>query len=66
MTTTLECKHHWIIEPATGPISVGVCEFCHESREFKNTIPEVSGWQNKVAWAKAHPEDGVDAWDGAG
>ncbi len=32
------CRHHWMIEPATGPLSQGVCQFCQETREFKNFI----------------------------
>ena len=32
------CCHHWIIEPANGPISRGVCRTCLEVREFKNSI----------------------------
>ena len=35
------CCHHWIIEPADGPVSLGACRFCHESREFKNSVAEV-------------------------
>jgi hypothetical protein len=36
-----QCRHHWIIEPADGPVSLGECRFCHESREFKNSIAEI-------------------------
>ena len=32
------CCHHWEIEPAEGPVSLGVCRLCHESKEFKNSI----------------------------
>ena len=35
------CCHHWIIEPADGPVSRGECRFCHESREFKNSVAEI-------------------------
>jgi hypothetical protein len=34
------CRHHWIIETANGPSSLGVCQFCWETREFKNSIGE--------------------------
>ena len=34
----LACRHHWIIGPADGPVSVGVCKICSETREFKNSI----------------------------
>jgi hypothetical protein len=32
------CHHHWIIEPAHGSVSRGVCQVCEEVREFKNSI----------------------------
>ncbi len=35
------CPHHWMIPPAEGPTSVGVCRFCHETREFKNFVEYV-------------------------
>ena len=37
------CQHHWVIQPATGPISSGVCQICDETREFKNYV-EASTW----------------------
>ena len=37
------CRHHWVIQPATGPVSAGVCQVCGESREFKNYV-EASTW----------------------
>jgi hypothetical protein len=36
-----QCCHHWIIEPANGPISRGECQRCNESREFKNSVVDV-------------------------
>ena len=38
--SVLRCCHHWIIEPADGPVSMGTCRFCHESRAFKNSVVE--------------------------
>jgi hypothetical protein len=35
------CRHHWIIEPANGPVSRGVCLTCLEIRQFRNSISEV-------------------------
>lgn len=35
---TETCRHHWMIQVADGPVSVGVCRFCLETREFKNYI----------------------------
>jgi len=36
------CMHHWVIELATGPISLGVCRNCQETREFQNYIDETT------------------------
>jgi hypothetical protein len=33
---TTTCPHHWIIEPATGPTSMGVCKLCGAAKEFSN------------------------------
>ena len=38
-----QCCHHWAIQPATGPVSTGVCQICGEIREFKNYV-EASTW----------------------
>ena len=40
-TPVSTCCHHWVIEPANGPISRGVCQRCYESREFNNSIVDV-------------------------
>jgi hypothetical protein len=37
------CRHYWVIQPATGPVSQGVCQHCGENREFKNYV-EASTW----------------------
>ena len=34
------CCHHWMIEQANGPVSLGFCQFCFETREFKNSIDD--------------------------
>jgi len=39
-STIVQCRHHWIIESAEGPLSQGVCENCHEVKEFQNSIVE--------------------------
>ena len=38
-----QCCHHWVIQPATGPVSSGLCQVCGEIREFKNYV-EASTW----------------------
>ena len=37
------CQHHWVIQEADGPISVGLCRECGEIKEFKNYL-EASHW----------------------
>ena len=44
MTTTTTHTHHWIIEPAHGKTSKGVCLHCGEIREFKNYIDSFTFW----------------------
>ena len=33
-----DCQHHWVIDPADGPVSSGVCKFCRKVREFENFV----------------------------
>jgi hypothetical protein len=35
------CKHHWIIEPASGPTSRGVCKLCGEVKLFDNVLADL-------------------------
>ena len=32
------CCHHWVISAPEGPVSVGKCRICSETREFKNFV----------------------------
>lgn len=41
--TTGGCCHHWVIQPADGPVSNGLCQVCGETREFKNYV-ESATW----------------------
>lgn len=36
----MECAHHWLIEPPSGPMSKGVCKLCGAEKEFLNNLPE--------------------------
>ena len=36
------CCHHWDIQPAHGPVSLGTCRNCLETREFVNSIEDWS------------------------
>ena len=35
-----QCRHHWIIDAAEGPVSQGVCLNCDETKDFQNSIVE--------------------------
>lgn len=37
------CCHHWVIQPASGPVSQGTCQVCGEVKEFKNYV-EAATW----------------------
>ena len=38
--TKATCCHHWVIETANGPVSLGYCQFCFDTREFRNSIDD--------------------------
>ncbi len=40
---TPQCRHHWVIQPADGLVSQGVCQVCGEIRDFKNYV-EAGPW----------------------
>ncbi len=40
-TAGAECKHHWVIESANGPVSWGECQICHENKQFQNSITDI-------------------------
>ncbi len=35
-----QCIHHWLIDPAHGPVSRGTCKVCGEEKDFLNAISE--------------------------
>jgi hypothetical protein len=35
------CKHHWLIEPANGPTSRGICKLCGEVKLFDNVLADL-------------------------
>ncbi len=45
--TQTACRHHWIIDTPTGPVSVGVCRLCGAVREFRNSLDQ-SGWEDNL------------------
>ena len=42
------CVHHWLIEPANGAESAGVCRRCGQRRQFRNST-EALGWEQSDA-----------------
>lgn len=42
------CVHYWLIEPALGPTSRGVCRYCGEEREFFNYQGDFS-WEDSAS-----------------
>lgn len=42
------CCHHWIIETADGPVSLGYCQLCFETKEFKNSLDDWSFFKETV------------------
>ena len=40
------CVHHWKIEPACGPESLGTCQKCGETKFHRNSI-EPTAWATK-------------------
>jgi hypothetical protein len=41
------CCHHWVIQPAVGPVSEGACQKCGEVREFRNSLDYEAEWTNR-------------------
>ena len=42
------CCHHWVIQPADGPVSSGVCQFCFKTQEFKNSMDDWSFFKETI------------------
>lgn len=51
-----QCPHYWVIQPATGPLSQGICQSCGEVREFKNYV-EAATWGESKAAKRANAEN---------
>ncbi len=43
------CRHHWVIQPADGPVSNGSCQVCGEIREFKNYVESATWGDSRIA-----------------
>ena len=66
---SLVCRHHWLIQPADGPVSRGVCRICGETREFKNYV-ESAAWGDTRLYPNPAPVSrevilaaASDGWD---
>ena len=42
------CCHHWVIQPADGPVSNGLCQVCGETREFKNYVESATWGDSRI------------------
>ena len=42
------CHHHWVIQPAMGPASPGVCQVCGEERDFMNYVESASWGDSRL------------------
>lgn len=51
-----QCPHYWVIQPATGPLSQGICQSCGEVRDFKNYV-EAATWGESKAAKRANAEN---------
>jgi hypothetical protein len=38
----IQCRHHWIIEMASGPTSLGTCKICGTEKHFDNVLEETT------------------------
>ena len=47
------CRHHWVIQPADGPISNGSCQVCGENREFKNYVESATWGDSRISGKSA-------------
>lgn len=50
-----ECRHHWVIESASRPVSKGKCRLCGLEKEFKNYL-EQTPWGEEVPPPRIAPE----------
>jgi hypothetical protein len=54
------CCHHWVIQPADGPVSIGLCQVCGETREFKNYV-ESATWGDSRITNKASSSSSMES-----
>jgi len=59
--TKAPCTHHWAIEEAQGPTSLGTCRHCGETRTTNNSTPDVHTYASKAHVGRPRKRDD-DAW----
>lgn len=59
--TTAVCRHHWVIQPADGPVSNGSCRICGETREFKNYVESASWGDSRISNKNSSASAGVES-----
>ena len=59
--TIAVCRHHWVIQPADGPVSEGSCQICGETREFKNYVESASWGDSRMANKNSSASAGVES-----
>ena len=55
-----QCCHHWVIEPAEGPLSEGVCQRCGEIKAFSNYVERHDWNQVQAPLGGNSPSPGVE------
>ena len=51
-----QCMHYWVIQPATGPVSPGICQTCGDTRDFKNYV-EGASWGDSRLSSRSNGEE---------
>ncbi len=54
------CRHHWVIQPADGPVSNGSCQNCGETREFKNYVESATWGDSRAARKSASASAAIE------
>ena len=54
-----KCRHYWVIQPAMGPESQGVCQSCGEIQDFKNYV-EGASWGDSRLTSRSKGQESED------
>ena len=61
ISSVATCRHHWVIQPADGPVSNGLCQVCGETREFKNYVESATWGDSRITSNGASASDTVES-----